>query len=333
MLSKDRGSKTSSVTATSNIVAKVGAPCYAHTAYGLRIQSPFALPFQRLDAVDAANADVRIRLGPVPARLRGRPRNRAHGIWESVPGALLLRMEGVARFFVSNGTDVVVEPEGGSEHEIAVAMLGCVFGALLQQRGIAAFDASAVATPAGALLFIGPPGDGKSTALAAMTKRGHAMLADDVTGVILDDAGRPVALPAFPTIRLWGKSLDALQWRSRVGQRVHEGMERYFVAPPRFHDAPLPVRGMFVAFTTDGGIELQRETTSTALSRLLRYTHRKRFLHGMPHGATQFRIAAAMAKQVRLVAIGRPIEPFLLDALTSRIEAHLDGDHTAVAAG
>ena len=322
------------MTATSNIASEANSPRYAYTAYGLRIQSPFALPFPRLDTFDDADADVRIRLGAVPARLRGRPRNQARAIWESIPGALLLRMEGVARFFVSNGTDVVVEPEGGSEHEIAVAMLGCVFGALLQQRGIAVFDASAVATSAGALLFIGPPGTGKSTTLAAMAKRGHAMLADDVTGVILDNAGRPVALPAFPTIRLWGKSLDALQWRGRAGQRVREGMERYFVSPPRFHDAPLPVRGLFVSFTTDGGIELQRETASTALSRLLRYTHRKRFLHGMPQGATQFRIAAAMAKQVRMVAIGRPAEPFLLDALTSRIETHLDGDAaTAVAAG
>ena len=321
------------MTATSNIASKVSAPCYAYTAYGLRIQSPFALPFQRLDTVDAANADVRIRLGTAPARLRGRPRNQALGVWESAPGALLLRMDGVARFFVANGTDVVVEPEGGSEHDIAVAMLGCVFGALLQQRGVAVFDASAVATSAGALLFVGPPGTGKSTTLAAMAKRGHAMLADDVTGVILNDAGRPVALPAFPTIRLWGKSLDALQWRSRAGQRVREGMERYFAAPPRFHDAPLPVRGLFVSFTTDGGIELRRETTSAALSRLLRYTHRKRFLHGMPQGATQFRVAAAMAKQAPMMAVHRPAEPFLLDALTSRIEAHLDGDHTAVAAG
>ena len=110
------------MTATSNIASKVSAPCYAYTAYGLRIQSPFALPFQRLDTVDAANANVRIRLGTAPARLPGRPRNQAHDIWESVPGALLLRMEGVARFFVSNGTDVVVEPESGSEHEIAAAM-------------------------------------------------------------------------------------------------------------------------------------------------------------------------------------------------------------------
>ena len=318
----------------SKIAAKVGTPCYAYTAYGLRMQSSFALPFQRLDTFDAAGADVRIRLGPVPAQLRGRPRNQARGIWESVPGALLLRMEGVARFLVSNGTDVVVEPEGGSEHEVTVAMLGCVFGALLQQRGIAVFDASAVATSAGALLFIGPAGTGKSTTLAAMTKRGHAMLADDVTGVTLDDAGRPVALPAFPTIRLWGKSLDALQWRSRAGQRVREDMERYFVAPPRFHDAPLPVRGLFVSFDTDDGIELQRETDSTALSQLLRHTHRKRFLHGMPQGATQFRIAAAMAREAPMMAVRRPAEPFLLDALTSRIEAHLDGDAaTAVAAG
>ena len=56
------------MTATSNIAAKADSPCYAYTAYGLRIQSPFVLPFQRLDTFGDANADVRIRLGTVLGR-------------------------------------------------------------------------------------------------------------------------------------------------------------------------------------------------------------------------------------------------------------------------
>ena len=73
--------------------------------------------------------------------------------------------------------------------------------ALLQQRGVMTLHASAIETQAGAVLFAGPSGIGKSSLAAALVERGNTMLADDVTGVVLDAAGRPVALSAFPVAR------------------------------------------------------------------------------------------------------------------------------------
>lgn len=311
------------------------SPGHTYTAYGLRVQSPIALPFEPLEFHPNASvrADVRIRLGTTPAELGHRAHARAKGVWESAPGALLLRMAGNARFFVSNGTDIVIERDGGNDHEIAMSMLGSVFGAVLQQRGIATFHASAVATSAGAVLFLGSSGTGKSTALAAMAKRGYAMLADDVTAVVLDHAGRPTALPAFPTMRLWKDSLDALQWRGRAKRRVREGMAKYLVDAPRFHRTPQPIRALFsVGFTSTDGIELRPQTGATACARLLRDAFRKQFLKRSPQEAMQFRAAAAMARQLPLVAVRRPAEPLLADALASCVEAHLSGDTNAVAA-
>ena len=87
-----------------------------------------------------------------------------------------------------------------------MCLAGTVWAALLLQRGIVPFHASAVEFEAGAVLFLGRSGAGKSSLLGALLKRGRAMLADDVAGVVLDAGGRPVALPAYPAcgcVRTW----------------------------------------------------------------------------------------------------------------------------------
>lgn len=318
------------MSATGGIATDAESRSYMYTAYGLRVHSSIALPFDPCDAAAdecARNADVRIRFGATPAELGGRARAQVAGIWESAPGAFVLQMDGVARFFVSNGTDIVIERDGGSDHDIAMSMLGSVLGALLQQRDIATFHASAFATSTGAVLFLGPSGTGKSTSLAAMTKRGYAMLADDLTGVVLDDDGRATALPAFPTMRLWKNSLTALKWQCRAERRVREGMARYLVAAPKFHRAPLAIRALFSVDTASAaGIEMRPGSVSTALSQLIRYSFRKRFQRRLRQEATQFRIASAMAEQVPLVNVSCPAEPLLPDALASRVDAFLNGD-------
>ena len=55
------------VNATTNIASEADSPCFAYSAYGLRVQSLFALPFRPLDALATDDVDVRIRLGATPA--------------------------------------------------------------------------------------------------------------------------------------------------------------------------------------------------------------------------------------------------------------------------
>ena len=81
------------------------------------------------------------------------------------------------------------------------------------------------------MLFTGRPEIGKSSLLGAFVRRGYAMLADDVVGVVLDAAGRAVALPAFPSMKLWADTLQALAWQGQ--ERVRPELEKYIRAVPR----------------------------------------------------------------------------------------------------
>ena len=303
-----------------------------YTAYGLHIRSALALPFEPLPGPPAGEADVTIRFGPTPAalpRLRDtdmmKPIERGM-LWEAAPGAFLLHVPGVARYCVTAGRDIGIEPCGGSDRSAVSSLFtGTVLAALLQQRGLIPFHASAVATGTGAVLFAGWSGVGKSSLLAALIERGYAAMSDDATAVEMDAAGKPEALAAFPSMRLWQDTLDVFDWRGRT--RVREGMEKYLIPIGSFSPAPLPVRAVFFLTESNGSdVTVESMSSLEAFAVLRKNTYRKAFLKGLGQQPRHFQTLTAMAKIVPVFRVTRPTYPFLLDALADRIDAHLCGE-------
>ena len=298
---------------------------YDYTAYGLHVRSPFPLPFfAPRSGLPHREPDVTIRIGAAPASLPA-PADR-HGLWESAPGTFLLDVPGVARYLVTDGRGILVEPHGGSDREVGVFLTGPVFAALLQQRGVVTFHAGAVGIGAGAVLFAGRPGTGKSSLIAALVERGYAMLADDVTGVVLDGDGCPVALPAFPCLRLWANVLDELAWPGQPLGRVRPELEKHLAPVERFHPAPLAVRAVCrLTSRHEDGIGIETLPAAGAWGWLLRSTYRGKFLHGLGQLPTQFRILTGLARRVPVMHVSWPSRPppFRIDALADRIEEQL----------
>jgi len=298
---------------------------YDYTAYGLHVRSPFPLPFfAPLSGLPHREPDVAVRIGAAPASLPA-PADR-HGLWESAPGAFLLDAPGVARYLVTDGRDVLVDPHGGRGREAGVFLTGPVFAALLQQRGVATLHAGAIETGAGAVLFAGRPGSGKSSLIAALVERGYAMLADDVTGVVSDEGGCPTALPAFPCLRLWANVLDELAWPERTLERVRPELEKYLAPVARFHPAPVAVRAVFRLTLENGdGGEIETLPAAGAFGWLLKSAYRGKFLHGLGQSPIHFRTVAGLARRVPVVRVAWPLRlpPFRIGALADRIEEHL----------
>lgn len=311
-----------------------------YTAYGLRVRSPVPLPFARRpggrdgcreDTPGAGEPDVVVRLGAVPAALPGpADRRRTPGgraVWEASPGAFLIGLRGVARYLVTGGCEVVIEPCGGGDREVGAYLAGTVWAALLLQRGIVAFHASAAEFEAGAALFLGRSGAGKSSLLGALLKRGRAMLADDVAGVVLDAGGRPVALPAYPRLRLCEDAVDALGWRGQAQAREREWMqpEKYRMPAPRFRASPLRVCALFLLDSGHGnGIGIEPVPPSAAVEALGMRAWRKPLVVGLGRRQAHFRVVAAMARQAPVARVVRPSRPLRLGALADRIEAHVE---------
>ena len=162
-----------------------------------------------------------------------------------------------------------------------------MFAALLQQRGVVTPHAGAIGAGAGAVLFADRSGSGKSSLIAALVKRGYAMLADNVTGVVLDGGGRPVE---------------------------------------RFHAAPLAVRTVCrPSFQDEDGIGIEALPAASVFGWLLRSTYRGKFLRGLGQSPTHFRTVTGLARRVPSSRVMWPVRPppFRIDALADRVEEHL----------
>ena len=122
--------------------------------FGLTCASEIDLPGCRT-AVGVPDAVM--RYGSVPAHLDHPV--LVGGAFEAGPSHYLLRVQGVAAFWVRHGREVIVERVAGvDDAAVRLFLLGSVLTALMHQRDVLALHASAVAGEAGAIAIAGASG-------------------------------------------------------------------------------------------------------------------------------------------------------------------------------
>ncbi len=143
---------------------------HSYEVYGLNVKSSIPIP----ELVSGEGTpDVIIQKGSVPDRLHGAV--SIGGFYQAAPGSFLLSVDGVARYLVTDGARIVIQPERDAVYdEIRLFLLGCAFAALLQQRGQLPLHCSAIVVDGGCIGFAGHSGAGKSTLAAGFLKRGSS---------------------------------------------------------------------------------------------------------------------------------------------------------------
>ena len=124
-------------------------------------------------------------------------------IWKTARG--LFRMDyfdGVQFWLDETGSSIwAVWPEPLLIEDAATYLLGPVLGWVLRVRGVACLHASSVAIGGVAAAFVGPAGAGKSTTAAALARRGHPVVSDDIVALAEKD-GAFAVMPAYPYLCL-----------------------------------------------------------------------------------------------------------------------------------
>ena len=160
---------------------------------GLHVCCDIALPGLLPWPGDGA-ADIAIRLGPVPDRLPG---VAGKALQVAPGGTLRVEIDDVASFLLEEGRSVTVAPAGGcTDRDLALFLLGSIFGLLCHQRGLYPLHASTMAIGGRAFAFAGDSGAGKSTTAAALLQLGHTLLSDDISVIDLNAGGHPRIAPA-----------------------------------------------------------------------------------------------------------------------------------------
>lgn len=205
-------------------------------AFGLHFRSELELP--ELAPGECGAPDVTVRLGKAPHRLADAVPVRRHG-WASAD-AFLFEAPGVARYLVSGGAEVVVEPCPGAEaSHVRTYLLGSVIGALCYQRGLIPLHANALEAGGRAIAITGDSGAGKSTLAAHLSRRGYRVMGDDVCALSFGADGRVMVWPGARRFKLWADALAAFGEDTAGLEKVVDGRDKY-VLPHERDGAPAP---------------------------------------------------------------------------------------------
>ena len=291
---------------------------YYFQAFGLTISSTVAGPELLAQPEDP---DVIIHYGAVPEVLDDV--EKSSDWYQQNSEAVLLKINSIANYLIIQGKKIVIHrAPGAHDDEVRLFLFGSAFGALLHQRGLLPVHGSAIEVRGGAVLFVGPSGQGKSTLAGAFHQRGYRIIADDVCVVSTANGELPLVYPGFPRLKLWsdtleklGKSPQGLHKITPVMEKRHLPLDTGFCATPR------PLLRIYELTTTDTQeFELIRLRGIDKLVTIIEHTYRPEFLAGADRKKLHFLQCAAAVRQAAVSRVTRPRLPFLLDDLVDLVE-------------
>jgi hypothetical protein len=291
----------------------------AYWAYCLRIHTELVCPELPPHPQEVGNPDVTIEITPPVSEAP------ASGSYEVLPGSFLLAVPGVARYRVEDGRKIFIEPLADAPPEkVRLFLFGSVMGALLYQRGLFPLHGSAVETPLGAMIFVGPQGTGKSTLAAQFHRKGYRLLSDDVCAVAPTPDGLQI-LPALGHFRLCADAYERLG--SPPGGRFDVDK---FVVPmgEGYCPHPVPLRAIHLLRLSDGGDSRSEETPAfqvlsgfDRVQCLLENLYRPQYLKGQATQGDLMRLAGLIAQKATMAAVTRQWNPDEVDGLVGFLES------------
>jgi hypothetical protein len=238
-----------------------------------------------------------------------------------VGDTLVIVIKGVGRFGVCSDRDVIVDPASGARaKDLALYLMGPVFGAICHRRGVLPLHASAVATGTDCVAFAGSSGTGKSTVAGFLTRRGFGLVADDVCVVALGDA---VAVwPGPPRLKLSTDGLEALSEDWSVLAHAGGTRERYQLARERngVGSDPVPLRRLYIM---EDGTDLRLEPVSglDAVRAVTSQTYCLGFVDPLGISTRHFQLSASIAQRLEIRRLIRPLGFQHMDRILRTLES------------
>jgi hypothetical protein len=231
-------------------------------------------------------------------------------LWRAFPGRLLLDIPEVARYLVSNGNLVEIDPyDGVKTGEVERFLRMTPAAALYLQRGIPVLHAAVVTDAAGrAVVLAGNSGSGKSVLLTALLQRGWGLLTDDLAPVTLDDDGVPVAVPTWPEVILWPGSRPPTRWDDRFVDETRAIRAIWCLGVHGFDPIEVHAVDGLLRFEALGAMAYNRRISSALLDR-----------------GSYLRVAGAVAgSDIPIRRLIRPRIRWTADELADIIEDHTE---------
>jgi hypothetical protein len=291
-----------------------------YAVFGLRIRSDLELP-DLVECSGGRRPDVRIRLaGRLSRDLKAQARPPNAGTE--------LMIDGVARYTVRNGSEIIVEPvRGVPEVNVRLYLLGSAMGLLLHQRGLLPLHANAIEIGGSAVLFMGPSGEGKSTLAALLHDWGHRIIADDVC-VVRFESGHPLASPGIPRLRLWKDVIDATGRQPSDYARSYAGdetWEKYDVPIRSDRRTAENLRIAAIYLLSRGeGLEISALEGVAAADALFANTYRGGYVDSAGDPQSHYGACLNLVRQTPIFSVSRSWNLASMDEEVGQLVAHAE---------
>ena len=278
---------------------------------GILLASELPIPeLASLPGFRAPREAVPIRVGTISWPLPGGTEINPD-CW-ATPSQYLLRIPGVARYRVSDGMEIIVEPEPGARPlDVRAYLLGTVFVVLCHQRGLLPLHASAVAADGQIVAFLGHSGEGKSSLAAHLARRGFPIVADDICLVDTRAEGPAMVTPAAPWLKLWRASLEHLGQRAEGLDQVFSEDDKYRL-PVQAGEESAPIGKLVFLERKDGGVaadssvEIVEVPHLRAIPMLMNLTHQAYLLEATGQRNDSFLRCGRVLSQAKAYRMIRP---------------------------
>lgn len=303
---------------TSSIEIHSGTLERRYAAFGLVIASDIPLPDLYLAPDPAREPDIYIRSGTIPNKSEDGALD-----FHVVGDCALLSIKEVARYWMANGREIIVDPApDASRLDVRLYLLGSALGAILHQRGILPLHANVIDVGGKAVAFAGHSGAGKSTLAAWFHDRGYRVISDDVCAVRLNADNQATVEGGLPRLRLWRDALELTGRATQEFDRSYEGAEKYDVPTGiSFDSGPIPLAAVYLldrADETSGGFGIHRLEGVEALDALVANTYRGEFATRM--AVTQNHLSACISV-ARSVPVFRAVRQWGLGSFDQEASA------------
>lgn len=295
---------------------------YSYFAYGLGIHSTLALP----EFIPAeVECDVLIHYGgpeTIPEHARGR------SSYFSVDSReVIISGEDVGSFIIKDGKEVCIIPAAGvEESRLRLNLVGVVMAFVLYQRGYLVLHAACASIGGKAVGFVGESGFGKSTMAAALHRRGHSLLTDDVLPV-QTKTDIPIVASGFPRLKLHPEAAASLGYESHLLHELHSAQEKLGCSlTTGFTAGSLPLRVLYILKRGDT-VSIERILPVQAMMELVRNSYPTRAQHC--GGATHLQQCAKLANQIPIYQLSRPKGLSLLPSIARLVEQHIFSESDA----
>ena len=289
-----------------------------YKAFGLQIASELELPGLMHGN---GKVDLNIKFGNVPEKLSGTLKSKG-AAYELTEDSFLLRIKGVANFFVKKSNEIIIEKSSGvSNEQLSLFTINTPIGVVLHKLGNIPLHASAVEIGNSCVVFTGASGAGKSTISSALVKKGYRLLTEEICAISLSEKGIPVVHPGAAYTYLWSDILDFFGYdKSKLIHRPNNPEKYRIPVNNNFCEKPLPLKKLYVLSTKNtSGIEIEEITGKEKFLPIKNNTYRRRIGKAVSKPETSFMFHTSIGKHTIVKRIKRPSKEIVIDELVDLI--------------